>query len=171
MKTLLKYSVDYTFNAAAGTITFNFVFEQKKLLLVTNTTSNIIIYNFADPNLGGSVSSYQYSYPPYYAVFSLDYDTSSMSNFDQLQIYYDNGLEGASNEVLDALYEISTRLEFLAAVRGVSADLRVSPLSTPNMATLTTLSNLAAIGGWSANTEVKNWDNLTAINSNINNVG
>jgi hypothetical protein len=91
-----------------------------------------------------------------------------MSNSDELLIYYDNGLSGASNEVLDALYEISTRLEFLAAVRGISADLRVTPLSTPNMSTL---SNLSALGGWSANTEVKNWDNLTAINSNINNVG
>jgi hypothetical protein len=29
---------------------------------------------------------------------------------------------------------------------------------------------MAAIGGFSANTEVKNFDNLTAINSNINNI-
>jgi hypothetical protein len=100
-----------------------------------------------------------------------------MSSTDSLQIWYDDGLTPSSNEVLDALYELTARLDFLAAVRGVSADLRVTPLSTPNMAllttvsTLSTLSNLVAIGGWNANTEVKNWDNLTAINSNINNVG
>ena len=117
-----------------------------------------MIYNFANPALGGSVSG---------NVVTLDYNTTSMSSSDSLQIFYENVLTPSSNEVLDALYEISTRLEFLAAVRGVSADLRVSPLSTPNMSTL---SNLSALGGWSANTGVKNWDNLTAINSNINNV-
>ena len=167
MKALIP---NYTFNPASQQVTFDEYtsIDLNRVLLITNVTDNVMIYNFANPSLGGSVSS---------NVLTLDYNTTSMSSTDSLQIWYDDGLTPSSNEVLDALYELTARLDFLAAVRGVSADLRVTPLSTPNMAllttvsTLSTLSNLVAIGGWNANTEVKNWDNLTAINSNINNVG
>jgi hypothetical protein len=157
MKTLVE---NYTFNAALKTVTFNEYpsIKLENVLLITNVATNQMIYNFSNALLGGTVLS---------NVLTLDFNTTSMSSTDALQVWYDDGLTPSSNEVLDALYEISTRLEFLSAVRGVSADLRVSPLSTPNMSTLF---NLVALGGWSANTEVKNWDNLTAINSNINNV-
>lgn len=81
MKTLVT---DYTFNAAAGTIKFNdyTIISLEGLLLITNTTDNIIIYNFADPSTGATVSG---------NIVDLGYDTSSMSNTDSLQIYYDDG--------------------------------------------------------------------------------
>ena len=43
---------DYTFNAAAKQITFNTseTITLPQLLLITNVTDNLIIYNFADPN-------------------------------------------------------------------------------------------------------------------------
>lgn len=168
---------DYTINVSASTITLNEFTSSnpikiENLLIINNGTLQTIVYNFANTNQTVSLLNYKTIYftgPYLNAIYSGS--GNAMSNTDKLLIYYDNELSGASNEVLDALYEISTRLEFLAAVRGVSADLRVSPLSTPNMATLTTLSNLGAIGGWSANPSIKDWDNLTAINSNINNVG
>jgi hypothetical protein len=157
MKTLVE---NYTFNAALKTVTFNQYpsIRLENVLLITNVATNQIIYNFSNALLGGTVLS---------NVLTLDFNTTSMSSTDALQVWYDDGLTPSSNEVLNALYEISTRLEFLSAVRGVSADLRVSPLSTPNMVTL---SNIGAFGGWSANTTIKDWSNLTAINSNINNV-
>lgn len=162
MKVLVK---DYTFNPIANTVTFNSYpsINIEGVLLITNLSYySVQIYNFANYNTTGTALG---------NVLTLTYNTSAMSATDDLQIWYDDGLTPSSNEVLDALYELTARLDFLAAVRGVSADLRVSPLSTPNMATLTTLSNLAAIGGWSSNPAIKDWDNLTAINSNINNVG
>jgi hypothetical protein len=157
MKTLVE---NYTFNAALKTVTFNEYpsIKLENVLLITNVATNQMIYNFSNALLGGTVLS---------NVLTLDFNTTSMSSTDALQVWYDDGLTPSSNEVLDALYEISTRLEFLSAVRGVSADLRVSPLSTPNMSNL---SNVGAFGGWSANTTIKDWSNLTAINSNINNV-
>lgn len=166
----MKFLVtNYSFDPVNMRVTFNDFTSLSitRILLITaydagggSFPNGTIIYNFAAPALGG------YMYAP--NVLQLYY-TPPLSPYSttKLQIFIDDEKKGASNEVLDALYEISTRLEFLAAVRGVSADLRVSPLSTPNMSTLF---NLAALGGWSANTEVKNWDNLTAINSNINNV-
>jgi len=80
MKTLLR---TYTFSATAKTVTFageaSITLDQ--VLLITNVTRNIIIYNFADSSLGGSVSG---------NVLTLTYNTASgMQNTDKLQVYYD----------------------------------------------------------------------------------
>lgn len=53
----------------------------ENLLLITNVTDNIIIYNFADSTAGGSINST--------SGFLLTYDTTSMDNSDKLQIFYD----------------------------------------------------------------------------------
>jgi hypothetical protein len=161
MKTLVA---NYTFDAALKTVTFNQYpsIRLENVLLITNVATNQIIYNFSNALLGGTVLS---------NVLTLDFNTTSISSTDALQVWYDDGLTPSSNEVLDALYEVAARIDFLAAVRGVSADLRVTPLSTPNMSALTTLSNLAGLSGWGTGPLVKDFDNLTAINSNINNVG
>jgi hypothetical protein len=76
----------YTFNAAAGTIKFRGNYNLKAFLLVTNVTDNIIIYNFADASKGGtSIYSNQET------TLTLDYDTSAMSDTDELQIFIDVG--------------------------------------------------------------------------------
>ena len=74
----------YTFNKAAKTVTltglaYNLTLNQ--ILLITNVTDNMIIYNFADAAKGATqiVSN----------VITLDYDTSSMDNADILQIFVD----------------------------------------------------------------------------------
>jgi len=62
---------NYAFNKTAKTVTFTDYtsISLDGLLLVTNVASNVIIYNFASPALGGTVSG---------NVLTLDYDTSSM---------------------------------------------------------------------------------------------
>jgi hypothetical protein len=50
-------------------------------LLITNVTSNVIIYNFSDPTAGGTVNG---------NVLTFVYDTSTMSSTDKLLIYYDD---------------------------------------------------------------------------------
>lgn len=79
MKTLIT---NYVFDASAKTITFSDFgdISLEKILLVTNTTDNIIIYNFAESGLGGTVAT---------NVLTLDYDTTSMSDTDDLQIFYE----------------------------------------------------------------------------------
>ncbi len=75
---------DYTFDASAKTVTFDSfgVIDIKRVLLVTNVTDNIIIYNFADATVGGTAAT---------NVLTLDYDTTAMSDTDDIQIYYDMG--------------------------------------------------------------------------------
>lgn len=73
----------YTFDASAKTITFTGygTLSLESVLLITNVTDNIIIYNFADPTKGGTVAT---------NVLTLDYDTTTMDDADDIQIYYDD---------------------------------------------------------------------------------
>lgn len=85
---------NYTFDASAKTITFTdyVAITLENILLVTNVTDNVIIYNFADQ--GGTVAS---------NILTLDYDTTSMSDSDDLQIWYDdpNATQSVSATNLD----------------------------------------------------------------------
>jgi hypothetical protein len=73
---------NYTFNAASKTITFTDfdAIALERILLITNTKTNDIIYNFADSTKGGTVAT---------NVLTLTYNTTAMSNSDPLQIFYD----------------------------------------------------------------------------------
>jgi hypothetical protein len=89
---------DYSFDAANQRITFNTtdVITLEQLLIITNVKVNNIIYNFADPNAGGSIEN---------NVLTLNFDTTPMSNTDKLQIFLDNVLTPASDETLQLVNE------------------------------------------------------------------
>ncbi len=79
-----KRITTYTFDASEKTITFSGAMELEGFLVITNVTDNIIIYNFADSTLGGSITG---------SILTLDYNTSSMSDTDDLMIMYDDGVD------------------------------------------------------------------------------
>jgi hypothetical protein len=93
MKTLVS---NYTFDASAKTITFDDYasIDLERVLLITNTTDNIIIYNFASAAKGGTVAT---------NVLTLTHDTTSMDDADDLQIYYDD--DNASSFIKDYYQE------------------------------------------------------------------
>jgi len=70
----------YTFDASAQTITMAGIktLKLEEILLITNVTDQEIIYNPADASLGGTIAS---------NVLTLEYDTTSMDDADDLQIY------------------------------------------------------------------------------------
>jgi hypothetical protein len=78
---LKKLLTNYTFDASEKKITLsdyeNILLES--VLVVTNVTDNIVIYNFADTTKGGSVAT---------NVLTLDYNTATMDDGDDLQIFY-----------------------------------------------------------------------------------
>jgi len=79
---------DYRFDASAGIIRILDIEQSQEelkvseVLLITNVTTGDIIYLFNDPDKLGSVDS---------NIITLDYDTSGMSDDDDLQIYIDYG--------------------------------------------------------------------------------
>jgi hypothetical protein len=103
MKKLIS---NYTFNPTSKTITFNdySLIELESILLITNVSSNQIIYNFADPCYGAGVNG---------NTVTLVYDTTLMSSSDALQIYYDDG-ESASTELTQQ--GISDMIDYLKLI-------------------------------------------------------
>lgn len=68
---------NYTFNAIEKTISSSELNHLSSIQLITNVTTNQIIYNFAKPGLAGSLVD---------STLTLDCDTTMMSNSDELQI-------------------------------------------------------------------------------------
>jgi len=108
---------DYAFNASARTITFTDAVSLSRLTIITNVVDNVIIYNFADPLKGGSVTG---------LVLTLDYDTTSMADADTLQVWYeDSATGGLATEV--------TQLEILTDTSSIEASSLATSVSTDNM--------------------------------------
>ena len=93
MKTLVT---NYTFSAAARQITFTDYpsLKHDQILLITNVTDNIIIYNFANPAAGGTLAG---------NVLTLTYNTAAMSNSDRLQIFIDDLVTPSTEASLTAV--------------------------------------------------------------------
>lgn len=102
---------NYTFDASAQTITFSQFpsIDLERVLLITNVTDNIIIYNFASASLGGSAST---------NVLTLDYDTTAMDDADELQVHY---IAPDDNVIIDDTGGTYTYFGFAAPSSATSA--------------------------------------------------
>jgi len=80
MKTLIT---NYSFDKVAKTVTFNDynIITAERILLIVDTSSSVIIYNFADSTKSGTVSR---------NILTLTYNTANLVNTDSLLIYYDD---------------------------------------------------------------------------------
>ena len=99
----------YTFTPAANTITLSGLVQTMALqnfLLITNTTTNTIIYNFADSTTGAVSFNNN--------ILTLDYNTSAMLSTDRLQIYVD--LPSYEENLHDLLRRMNKLLESNAVV-------------------------------------------------------
>jgi len=95
----------YTFNPSTKTIVFNKAIQRERLILITNVTTNVVIYNFADTNLRATsytvnASNYQQGSTVDFntkavtgakdtTTVVLNYNTAGMSSNDKLQIVID----------------------------------------------------------------------------------
>jgi len=81
------YVGNYKFDASEQVVSVSGNVAAEKFLIITNITSNTIIYNFADALLGYAGKFYNISTDK--TEFSLIYDTTSMNDTDVLQIFID----------------------------------------------------------------------------------
>ena len=75
----------YSFNAAAKTIVIEGVFNQDRFLMVSNVTTNQIVYIFNNPSLG--LSSYSFDPDAETTTLILTVTTAGMADSDKLQIF------------------------------------------------------------------------------------
>jgi len=81
----------YLFDASAREVIIPGGIQREQLILITNVTSNKVIYNFSDPEL--TATEYHISTDIRNKTTTrvvLTYDTTSMSDTDKLQIIYDD---------------------------------------------------------------------------------
>lgn len=174
MKQLIGKDIgNYVFDKTAKTITFsNVSFTQEQILLITNTTIQTIIYSFADSTLGGTLIG---------SVLTLNFDTTSMSNTDKLQIYVDIP-DTTQLNVLDELQALNTdstlMLRYLISIlsnpvyldKALNA-LRIAivsgsvSISSGTVTTVNTVANQTNIGGKSADMITNNLSNIDWGNS------
>jgi hypothetical protein len=106
-KVLSEY---YTFSPSTKTITIpNKIIPRENLLLVVNSTSNTVLFNFSDPDIG--ISSYTYPYQTTGTQFTLNYNTTAMATSDPLLIMTD---------------EPNTEIDFSEAAQDATNKLRVA---------------------------------------------
>ena len=89
---------DYTFDPALKqiSITLEDQVTLANVLLITNVTAKVVVYNFANPLLGGAMQN---------NILTLDYDTTSMAPSDELQVFLDVDGSPASEATVTALKE------------------------------------------------------------------
>ena len=80
-----KLRYNYTFSPSTNTVVLTGYTDAKRLLLITNTKSNTIIYNFAD--VSATATSVSYNATTDQTTIVLAYNCSAMSATDSLQIF------------------------------------------------------------------------------------
>ena len=162
MKTLVQY---YGFTPASRQVTITKLssVSLEQLLLITNVTTNTIIYNFADPAYGATVLG---------NVITLDYDTTSMNASDKLQIFIDYVDAGASalNDILMyGLNEITRQLQSMRNDGGMADSAgrvrvaietgSVGFAANQTVGTVSTVTNMAQAAGYPLNNMVMTLSN------------
>ena len=131
----------YTFTPASNTITLSGLAQAVSLqnfLLITNTTANTIIYNFADPTTGAVSFNNN--------ILTLDYNTSAMASTDLLQIYVD--LPSYEETLHDLLRRMNKLLESNAVVDSkLRQRVTIEAIGTNNAAASTEVNATIPISG------------------------
>ena len=165
MKKLLGQDASgtYAFNSTAKTVTFSGLSQQitlANILLITNVTANTIIYNFASPTTG-AVSFVN-------NVLTLDYDTTSMSATDVLQIYID--VESYEESLATLLRRMNKLLESNAVVDSRLRQKVVIEAIGTNLAAPTEVNGTIPVSGTvTATANVNNAVTATTFNNSAGN--
>lgn len=170
-----KLITNYTFNATAQTVTFTdyTTIRLESVLLITNVTDNVIVYNFADLGFGGSVTD---------NILTLAYNTTGMDDTDSLQIFYDDNdvqpanteLQTTLNSLTETLQELTARLAVLASMANSGAPaLRTIPIASVSTAVTGSLTSVATLTNFGTGVPAKDvaddMNNLLVTLANINN--
>ena len=79
----------YTFTPSTNTIIIPRVVPRERLILITNVTTNTVIYNFSDSNLKANTYTVSSTGNANTTTVVLNYNTSGMTSTDKLQITID----------------------------------------------------------------------------------
>ena len=79
----------YVFTPSADTIVIPRIIQRSQLMLITNVSTNQVIYNFSDPDLNATSYTIDGSATSPKTTIVLNYNCEEMQSTDKLQIMYD----------------------------------------------------------------------------------
>jgi len=137
---------NYTFNKVTKTVTFNDyrTVYLAGIKLITNVTTGTIIFQFNDGTKNGTVSG---------NVVTLDYNTTSMSNTDQLMIIYEEpSIHSDSQTWIGLLAKIwqTVKTPPWTVYTGAGPQVRVLVDTSSGIGTINTLTSLTQLAGLDA---------------------
>lgn len=148
MKTLVR---DYVFNKTNKTITFTgptYPSSLEEILLVTNVTDGDIIYSFADSLRGGTLTN---------KILTLTYDTSQMSDSDDIQIFIESNVNHD-----ETLAMLAALLRTVGFSRDANDRMRVILDNSPMLYTYMRNSGTAMAGSTETFYSVGSWNVVDA---------
>ena len=117
-------SSDYTFNPATRTIVIPGYVKEERLILISNTNTGTIIYNFADAALGYSSWSHIGDVSQPRTQIVLEYNTAAMSSTDNLSIMVDEYAE--TMQLSEALVDTVDKIRVAAPQSLMDTDFEYS---------------------------------------------
>jgi hypothetical protein len=149
----------YTFDAANSEITLKGNINPERLLLITNVTDNVIIYSFAE--VGKGYAGKFYNTADNTTIIQLDYDCSSMSDSDFLQIFIEE--EDTSFMPAESLLDPVGKLRVSNPGNLIDTDFEYG-LQASKWETLQTVSNIPTIYSTSGDLPLEGVSTVTAVN-------
>ena len=134
----------------------------QRLLLITNISTNTIIYNFADPLLGLSSAEFESSLES--TIFTLVKDVSTMDSEDDLQVFIDD----QSTEITPAedIIDPVGKIRISQPQNLIDTDFEYGLQST-KWETLQTVNNVPTIYSTSGDTGVSGISEVTAVSGSL----
>jgi hypothetical protein len=124
----------YDFDPATRTITFpSKIINREQLLLITNVKSNVVVFNFSDPDL--TSTSYISPYQGTGTQIVLNYNTSSMSSSDALSVLVDMSDQ---IDIADVLQDATDKLRTSSPQSLIDTDFEygLQPIKWESLATI-----------------------------------
>ena len=149
----------YTFDSTNSEITLKGNINPERLLLITNVTDNVIIYNFAEAGKG--FTGKFYSVTDNNTIIQLEFDCSSMSNSDSLQIFIEE--EDGSFMPAESLLDPVGKLRVSNPGNLIDTDFEYG-LQASKWETLQTVSNIPTIYSTSGDLPIEGVSSVTAVN-------
>ena len=156
-KTLL---FDYQFDASARTVTLHGNKHQRRMLLITNTTDNQIIYNFADTTKTGTFS---YDSASDHTTITLLYDTTGMSDTDTLQILEEE--DSVKFEPSETFVDAVSKLRVSNPENLVDTDFEYGPQAS-KWETIQTINNIPSFFASTSDTTIPFISSVAAVKGN-----
>ena len=105
----------YTFTPSTNTIVIPRAIPRERLILITNVTTNTVIYNFSDSNLKANTYTVSTTGGTNTTTLVLNYNTSGMTSTDKLQITVDEYDERFTPSEAYQVVPILLKEEFIPA--------------------------------------------------------